>query len=188
VQRDLLAPNVDVRSTGGYVILWHLAGCSVLSDAPIAPWPAPLLQLLAEAQETQRTPSAAERASPMNVKNGALVSIARDQELPKTLYFKMCELMPGSSGRDGRRVRELLKIVLQKHEGRNDNLNRIAFIFQKLISSGVIDYAAAEQLLLDAAWINGYVAKDGVRAALATIRSGLGHQTQEPHQIFYFLW
>jgi hypothetical protein len=95
----------------------------------------------------------------------------------------MCELMPGSSGRDRRRVRELLKIVVQKQEGRNDALNRIAFIFRGLIGAGVITYDAAESLLTDAATLNGYISKDGLADAARTIRSGLGPQgqTQEPH-------
>jgi hypothetical protein len=50
----LLASNVDIRSTGGYVILWDQAGCKVLCDAPIAPWPGPMLQLLHEATEAKQ--------------------------------------------------------------------------------------------------------------------------------------
>jgi hypothetical protein len=35
--------GIDTRGTGGYVIWWPAAGCPVLSDAPLAPWPAWLL-------------------------------------------------------------------------------------------------------------------------------------------------
>jgi hypothetical protein len=34
-----IAPGIDVRATGGYVIWWPAAGLRVLSDAPIAPLP-----------------------------------------------------------------------------------------------------------------------------------------------------
>jgi hypothetical protein len=180
----LIAPGVDVRATDGYVVWWPLAGYKVLSEGPIAPWPAALIEAMHEAEErkaeARRVPLV---LSPTKL-NGALVPIAGDrQELPRALYFKMCELMPRSSGRDRRRVRELLNIVVQKRENRNDALNRIAFLFRELISADVITRDAAESLLIGAATLNGYVAKDGLAAAIATIRSGLGHQAQEPHPI-----
>jgi hypothetical protein len=85
--------------------------------------------------------------------------------------------MPNSRGRDRRRVLGLLNIVVQKSENRNHALNTIGFSFRELISAGVIDRTAAESLLIEAATLNGYIAKDGFGAAIATIRSGLGHQT-----------
>jgi hypothetical protein len=41
-----IALGVDTRGNGGYVIWWPAYGCSVLSDAPIAPWPNWLLEKL----------------------------------------------------------------------------------------------------------------------------------------------
>jgi Bifunctional DNA primase/polymerase, N-terminal len=41
-----LAPGVDVRARGGYIIWWPAFGYSVLADAPLAPWPDWLLEAL----------------------------------------------------------------------------------------------------------------------------------------------
>jgi hypothetical protein len=100
-----------------------------------------------------------------------------DCELPKPLYLKVLELMPGSRGRNRRRVLGLLRTLVQKTENRNHALNTIGFSFRELIDAGVITRDAVESLLIDAATLNGYIAKDGLCAAIATIRSGLGHQT-----------
>ena len=40
---SMIAPGVDVRATGGYVIAWHAAGLPVLREAALPPWPAWLL-------------------------------------------------------------------------------------------------------------------------------------------------
>jgi hypothetical protein len=97
-----------------------------------------------------------------------------DYEIPKPLYFKMLKLMPNSCGRDRRRVRGLLKVLVEKRENRNHALNTIGFAFRELISAGVIDRTAVESLLIDTSTLNGWIAKDGLGAALATIRSALG--------------
>ena len=41
-----IAPGVDVRADGGYVIWWPTAGLPIVSNADIAPWPVWLLDLL----------------------------------------------------------------------------------------------------------------------------------------------
>jgi len=38
-----IAPGIDVRADGGSAIWWPAAGLPVLSDAPLAPWPAWLI-------------------------------------------------------------------------------------------------------------------------------------------------
>jgi hypothetical protein len=76
--------------------------------------------------------------------------------------------------RDQRRVIGILSIVTRRTELRNDGLNIAAYCLRELVSAGTVPYDVAEGLLLDAATVCGYVAKDGVEAALKTIRSGLG--------------
>ena len=82
--------------------------------------------------------------------------------------------MPGSTPHYRRRVRGLLKVLVEKRENRNHALNTIGFAFRELIAAGVIERSAVESLLFDAATLNGWIAKDGLGAALATINSSLG--------------
>jgi putative DNA primase/helicase len=168
----LIAPCVDIRSTGGYVILWDRAGLPVLSSAEIAPWPGPMLQLLHEATEARRP---AEKpplcGTPMDA---AWQPSQGPHEVPKPLYRKVCRLMKGSRLRDQRRVLGLLGVLVEKSDGRNYALNTIGFAFRELIGAGVIGRADVEGLLIEAATLNGYIEKRGRDAADRTIRSGLG--------------
>jgi hypothetical protein len=160
------------------VIWWPASGGRVLCEGPIAPWPASLDQVLAEAEqrkaEARRVPLV---LSPTKL-NGPLVpsGIAGDrQELPQKLYFKMLALMRSAGSRNQRRARELLKVVVQKSEGeQNDGLNWAAFRFRELIDAGAITRENAESLLFEAASLNGYIDRDGLRDAAKTIHSGLG--------------
>lgn len=55
-----IAPGVDVRGDGGYLIWWPDAGCKVLVCMPLAPWPQSLLSLVERpTQPTRPTFSAA---------------------------------------------------------------------------------------------------------------------------------
>jgi hypothetical protein len=97
-------------------------------------------------------------------------------ELPKELYFKLIRLVPLServTRQHQRRVSGILRIALQRQKRRNEGLYIAGLCLRELIHEGIVTVAAAEQLLFDVAVLNGYVAKDGVEAARATIRSGL---------------
>jgi hypothetical protein len=170
-----IAPGIDVRADGGFIVWWPAQFYPVL-DAPVADWPAWLLE---PAREKQHRPTAA-FLMPMN-NEGSGPLMARPQEVPKVLYFKVCDLMKGASGHNRRRVLGLLRTVTEKRKYRNQALNDMAFNFRELISAGVITRDAVESLLIEAATLNGYVAKDGLADAVKTIRSGLDHQAQEPH-------
>ena len=98
-------------------------------------------------------------------------------ELPKDLYRKILRLVPLGpvvTRHHQRRVIGILNIALQRRDHRNDGLNIAAFCLRELIRDGVISPTAAEQLLIEVAMLNGYAAKNGLGAAQATIRSGLG--------------
>jgi hypothetical protein len=99
------------------------------------------------------------------------------REIHKPLYFAVKRRVPLSATvarHHQRRVIGILSIVTRRTSYRNDGLNIAAFRFRELIDVGIVSRDVAEGLLLDAATICGYVAKDGAAAAIATIRSGLG--------------
>jgi hypothetical protein len=99
--------------------------------------------------------------------------VASSHELPRDLYFKLLRLVPRSPHHQ-RRVRGILNIALQRRDHRNDGLNIAAFCLRELVHDQIVSRTAAEELLLNVARLNGYIAKDGFEAAWLTIQSGLG--------------
>src|SRR5262245_65613508 len=104
--------------------------------------------------------------------NGPPVASAIRRELPKALYLEVLRAVPGT-GRNQRRVRETLNVLVWKTTGRNDALNWAAWRFREFVAEGLISDADASRLLEAASEFNGYTAKDGIRAVRATIASGL---------------
>jgi hypothetical protein len=96
--------------------------------------------------------------------------------IPKSLYFEVLRLIPLSdkvTRHHQRRVIGILRdIVMARRDHRNNGLNIGAYCFREFIPP--VSRDAAERLLFIAAQMNGYVAKDGEGAAMATIQSGLG--------------
>jgi hypothetical protein len=166
---SLLAPNIDIRAEGGYAIIKG-PGYRLLSDAPIAPWPAPLLQLLHEAMEARRPTPNSFRASPVTIANQG------DRFVPKPLQSKINELMKGARLLHQRRSRGILRPLVEARDGRNWALYEAALQFRELIAAGIIDRASAEKLLFMASELNGYVARRGENFAKRTIKSGLEAQ------------
>ena len=95
------------------------------------------------------------------------------RELPKPLYFLLHRLTPNASRHQRRRVAGILGIALWRQHHRNDGLNIAAYCLRELVPD-VLSHEAAVELLTAVANANGYVAKDGADAAVATILSGLG--------------
>jgi hypothetical protein len=165
-----IAKGIDVRADGGYVVWWPAQFYPVLCEAPVAEWPSWLLELAMAAMHKR------DRA-----KNGAndapVVHVNDDRFVPKRLHSKIIELMLGGRPLHQRRVRGILRVLVQTHSLRNEALRDAAIQFGELIAAGIITRADAEQLLIMAAEINGYVAKDGEGDAWTTIHSGLNFQT-----------
>ena len=182
--------GVDVRADGGYVIWWPKAGYRVLCKGPIAPWPASLDAALAEAEARKawETQQKHKTAFPMNhtTHDALVVRVNQDDNrfVPKQLHARIIELMPGARPIHQRRVRGILRVLVQTRQLRNEALRDAAIQFRELIDAGIIPRADAEQLLFMAAEINGYVAKDGVGDAWRTIRSGLNYQTTRASWVY----
>jgi hypothetical protein len=178
--RDLIARGVDVRADGGAIVWWPQAGYRVLCEGPVAEWPTILHEAIAEGEE-RRGRRAAEaharyEAGLMERRKDAPLSSAGYRRVPVPLYLKLNKLMPWDLNQ--RRVRGILSVVTEKEEGRNDALYSASRRLRELIADGVVTRAVAEELLLDAAHLSGYVAKDGVGDAMDTIHSGLGPEME----------
>jgi hypothetical protein len=179
--RDLIARGVDVRADRGAVIWWPQAGYRVLCAGPVAPWPAALDEALAAGDLRRRRKTAAAHARYAKGESAPLVA-GGYRTVPKPLHEKLCKVMSQSCGHDQRRVRGILRVVTQKvgteiggeDEGRNDALYWAGRRFRELIADELIALDVAEDLLMEAARINGYVAKDGEGETIDTIHSGLG--------------
>ena len=72
-----------------------------------------------------------------------------------------------------RALQDELSILRSKANSRNDQVNKSAFSLGQLCGPEGLDKNEVERLLRQAAEENGYVEKDGLRAVLGTIRSGL---------------
>jgi Bifunctional DNA primase/polymerase, N-terminal len=169
--RGALPDGVDVRGTGGWIVApgsfrpdgasWRLVAGS-MDEVPVLPeWLEEIIR-----QKGQRVSSAESLYGPQ---------LATSGELPKPLYRKVLQLVPLSdqiTRHHQRRVIGILNIAPQRTSHRNDGLNIAAFCMRELVP--LISRAIAEELLLDVAFLNGYVDKDGVMAAKATIKSGVG--------------
>jgi hypothetical protein len=74
--QSIIAPGVDTRGVGGYMIYWPAHGCEVISTAPIVPWPAWLLQ--AYLKKSAPPPAAKRTIRPRTASSSISVQAARD--------------------------------------------------------------------------------------------------------------
>jgi hypothetical protein len=168
-----LAHGVEFLSTGRWAVWWPEHAGRVLCPCPVAPLPG--------LHEALRDNGTRNNDLPTQQKDGPQMTEALPEikhEIPKSLYNEVHRLVPLSdkvTRHHQRRVIGILRdIVIARHALRNDGLNIGSYCFRELINTGIVSRDAAERLLLLAAQMNGYVAKDGDRKAMATIRSGLG--------------
>lgn len=86
-----IAPGVDVRAEGGYVIAWHRAGLPVLRDAAPAAWPAGLISPAAKPSirrtDPPRVPDDAQLAALLR-----FLAAAGEGERNKRLFWAGCRM------------------------------------------------------------------------------------------------
>lgn len=73
--------------------------------------------------------------------------------------------------------------LVSTRAGRNQAINQTAFSLGTLVGAGVLSRLEAEAHIMAAAHANGYVAKDGERAARQTMKSGMDSGIKSPRQI-----
>jgi hypothetical protein len=71
-----IAPGIDVRGEGGFVIYWPAAGCRVLADGPPVSWPEWLLALLSPPPPVSSLPAMGHRRMSGNIRTLRLVERA----------------------------------------------------------------------------------------------------------------
>jgi hypothetical protein len=161
-----VAPGIDVRGDGGYVVVppsVHENGRAYhFIDPECALTTAPEWLVALTRRKPTRTirerAVASIRVPPGTFWSGAYGKAALDAEIAA-----LAATVPGT---------------------RNHSLNRAAFVLFQLVAGGELDGDAVEQGLVAACQSNGLVRDDGARSVLATIRSGARAGMQYPRSRF----
>lgn len=80
-------------------------------------------------------------------------------------------------------IRGEIDRLVSTRAGRNQAINETAFSLGTLVGAGMLSRAEAEGHIMAAAHANGYIAKDGERAARQTMKSGMDSGIKSPRQI-----
>jgi Bifunctional DNA primase/polymerase, N-terminal/D5 N terminal like len=149
--QDEIYPDVDVKGDGGYVVIppsIHPSGIpyEVMEGGELSEAPEWLIDLVKDT--TPDRPA-------VDLSTLGELS-AQDKEFGRNIFLKACrsyaEMQPG---------------------GRNAALNNLSLRAGTMIARDCFDAEYAEEKMIDAATENGYIAKDGRSAAIATMTSGL---------------
>jgi hypothetical protein len=162
-----IAPGVDVRGDGGFVIWWPREGFGVEGREP-APWPDWLLRL---AQKPKAPAFKGE--TPTYALCGAGVPVSCVSPNSREGRYAQAALRNAFADlHNWPRINEGGKWV-PKRGGRNDMLNKLAFKMGGLIANGWIEQAVVARMLMLGAKDCGLVKEDGQERCALTIQSGL---------------
>jgi hypothetical protein len=86
-----IAPGIDVRAAGGYIIAWHVAGFPVLREAHLVSWPdwlcPPAATPTSRANETPRVPDDKQTAALVR-----FVALAPEHQRNNRLFWAACRM------------------------------------------------------------------------------------------------
>jgi hypothetical protein len=155
---DRIADGVETKNDGKYVVWWPEHGGRV--EGEVGDCPQWIVDALAQPKRLAGSETQTHKTGP-----------PMRGEIPKSLYFAVKDRVPLSAlvtRHHQRHVIGILSIVTDRTKLRNDGLNIAAYCLRELVEQGIISRDVVEGLLFDAATVCGYVAKDGVQAALDT--------------------
>ena len=111
ISESVIAPGVDVRGSGGYVIWWPAHGVSVASDAPIAPWPNWLLPLALPKPPPQRASAGPSSREPV-----------ASEHLDKIINYALARVNTASDGQKHHTLRAMARLLggIQDRAGFSD--------------------------------------------------------------------
>jgi hypothetical protein len=150
-----LGHGIDVRAQPGCFVWWPAHGYEVLSEGPIATWPADLI----ERHQEQMGTTTADRGVPIL----SLPTPYQANYANKALRNRTAELIEARPGT------------------RNNTLNVVAYQIGRFLARGWLDRATVDQFLLFGAERCGLVADDGIGSVRATLESGLQAGMKRPY-------
>jgi hypothetical protein len=173
---DRIAPGVDVRAKGNYIIWWPRQGLEVI-DLPLAPWPEELLAKARKKIKLHSTVSASLLGTPRVAAPMPRDVVSRNSREGRYAWAALRNAFDKLV--NGPRVKVLGR--WQRLPGRNTLLNKLSFKMGGLVANGWIDETLVVRVLMLAAADCGLLRDDGEAQCLATIHSGLQAGMQLPY-------
>jgi hypothetical protein len=140
-----IAPGVDVRADGGFVVWWPAAGFPVAIEAPVVDWPT---YLLAALMPQPGSHSYSALSIPLNNSDSAR------------------RYAVGALRRAAERV------ALASEGTRNDTLNRECFVLARFIGDGLLTHSETAEALAVAARYAGLTQTETARTLASALRAG----------------
>jgi hypothetical protein len=167
--RGLVAPGVDVRAEGGYVVWWPAHGFAV-TDGDVLDWPEGLVPEPKQNNGIHAIP----------LKNGEPQPFVPNQSVEEIVRGFLCSNLASNPAnvtptRHSWVRRDIVfdKLRSTRRGTRGRTLNWAALVYGNMIAEGRLGLVAAERLLIDACKENGLWAFDGERAVRQEINRGL---------------
>ena len=165
--RAEIAPGADTRAEGGYI----LAPGSVMADGRRYEW--------IDADGKPYEPVGLPHFAPAPA---WLLDMLKAKPAPE--YHGTYKPPEGNHDKYVEAaIRGEMEALANTRAGRNQAINQAAFSLGTLVGAGVLSRADAEAQIMAAAHANGYVAKDGERAARQTMKSGMDSGVKSPRRI-----